>query len=219
MDWLVLQLADSAFPAGGFAHSAGLEAAAQLQQVRGEGAVDAFVRDAVWQTAYGSLPLVGDAHRKRERTAELDALCDALLTGEVANRASRTQGRAFVTACARSFGEAELADLEGAVRARRLLGHHAPLFGAVAAVLGVARADALAVWMHGALRGVLSAAVRLGLAGAHEAQALQRATGPLLDRVLAECGELRCEALVNTAPRLEITGSQHSRLYSRLFQS
>lgn len=219
MDWLVLQLADSAFPSGGFAHSAGLEAAAQLGHVHGAAALEAYVHDAVWQAGHGSLPLVGAAHRHPAHAVRLDALCDAFLTSEVANRASRTQGRAFVVACARSFGGEEIEGLDAAVRDRRLRGHHAPLFGTAAAALGVGRTDALAVWMHGTLRGVLSAAVRLGLAGAHEAQALQRATGPLLDRVLAECGELDGAAIVQTAPRLEITGSQHARLYSRLFQS
>jgi urease accessory protein len=218
VDWLALQLADSAFPAGGFAHSAGMEAASQLGELAGPG-VEAFVREALWQAGLGSLPFVGDAHRAPDRVAGVEAVCDAFLTGVVANRASRTQGRAFVSACARSFGERELGTLHDDVRARRMLGHHAPLFGAVAAALGVSRADTQRVWMHVTLRGLLSAAVRLGLTGAHEAQAIHRATTPLLDQVLGACSELRCDAVRQTAPRLDIVASQHDHLYSRLFQS
>ena len=40
-----MQLADSAFPAGGFAHSSGLEAASQLGQLP-EAGVEEFVREA-----------------------------------------------------------------------------------------------------------------------------------------------------------------------------
>lgn len=219
MDAIVLQLADSAFPSGGFAHSAGLEAAAQLGELGRDGAVPAFVDDALWQAGHGQLPFIADARRDPRRLPELDALCDAFLLGAVANRASRTQGRAFIAACAGSFDEAELGRLHADVRARRLLGHHAPLFGVVAGALGVTLEDALAVWLHATARGVLSAAVRLGLVGTHEAQAIQRATAPLRARIAAECGGLGAADAAQTAPRLEIVGGQHDRLYSRLFQS
>lgn len=218
MDWIALQLADAAFPAGGFAHSGGMEAAVQLAGL-GPGSVEPFVRDAIWQTGFASLPLVGDVVRTPSRLAEVDAVCDAFLTGVVTNRASRVQGRALVSASARSFDEPDLARLHDQVRGKRLAGHHAPLFGAVTAALGVARQDAQRLWMHGTLRNLLAAAVRLGIAGTHEAQSIQRAAAPLLDRVLERCGELECDAIAQVAPRLEIVASQHDHLYSRLFQS
>jgi len=218
MDTIALQLADSAFPAGGFAHSGGLEAAVQLGEVTGA-TLEGFVQDALWQAGYGSLPLVGDAHAGPTRVAALDACCDAFLLSSVANRASRTQGRAFVAACAHCFGGAVLEGLHEDVRAKRLHGHHAPLFGAAAAALGVSRGDALVVWLHGVARGVLSAAVRLGVAGTHEAQAMLRASGLLRARVLDECGALGSEQLAQTTPRLDVVGAQHDHLYSRLFQS
>jgi urease accessory protein len=97
--------------------------------------------------------------------------------------------------------------------------HHAPLFGAALRALDVSLPDAQRLFLFLSLRGVISAAVRLGLAGTHEAQALQAALAPAVDEVLAACRDLGPEQIAQTAPLLDLFAATHDRLYSRLFQS
>ena len=91
----IWQLADSAFPTGGFADSGGLEAAWQAGEVSTSDALDRFVRAALWQTGHGLLPLVSAAYVDSSRLEELDQLCHVFLTNIVTRRASCVQGRAL----------------------------------------------------------------------------------------------------------------------------
>jgi urease accessory protein len=219
--WLLLQLADSGFPSGGFAHSAGLEACAALGRVTDRRELHAFLDAALWQVGHGSLPLVGAAHDAREAAelAELDALTHATLSSHVARAASRTQGKAFIATCARVFDARPIAEMHDAVVAQQLQGHHAPLFGAALRALGVERDATQRLALYVALRAVTSAAVRLGLIGPHEAQRLQQELVPRLDEVLAACGTLPVHGVAQTTPVNELLGAMHDTLYSRLFQS
>lgn len=212
--WLLLQVADSAFPTGAFAHSAGLEAASQLGELSD---LPRFVESAAWQAGRGALPFVAAAHDAPERLAAIDLACDATLTSPVANRASRTQGRALILAAREVFAEA--APIDRAIREGGLRGHLAPTLGATLRAAGATREETLAVFLHGAVRTVLSAAVRLGLVGPHEAQRLHRGVAPQLERVIAECSNLPLEEAAQTSPRLEVVGALHDRLPSRLFVS
>ncbi len=145
--------------------------------------------------------------------------CHAFLSSHVANRASRSQGRAFASTCARIFPRPSILHLDTAVRSHALHGHHAPLFGAVLRALDVTAAEAAELYLHHSLRGVTSAAVRLGLLGPHEAQRLQHDLAPLAAHVLATCHALPLDDAAQPAPLLDLFGALHDRLYARLFQS
>jgi urease accessory protein len=219
MHVLLWQLADSGFPAGAFAHSAGLEAAWQEGEVSSPVDLRRFVRDALAQAGRGMLPLLSAAHRQPDRIEPLDRLCDAFLSNAVANRASRSQGRAFLTTCVRAFGGSGLDALDLEVRRAELGAHHAPVFGAALRLLDVPILESQRLWLYSTCRGTLSAAVRLGLIGPIQAQAMQRECTPDIEAIRTRCEGLGEADIAQTAPVIDLLQSMHDRLYSRLFQS
>lgn len=212
--WLLLQLVDGAFPSGGFAHSAGLEPSLHL---RGVGELEPFVDEVLWQSARSALPFVRRACEAPNELPAVDRLFDATSTSHVANRASRAQGRALAGAARRVFEQDAI--LRIAEHVQNGPAHHAPVFGAIFGTLGITVADTQTAWLHGVMRGVLSAAVRLGVVGPLEAQQIQATRTAALDHMLESCGRLSLDDAASTSPLLELFGALHDRLDGRLFQS
>ena len=217
-DWLIWQLADSAFPVGGYAHSFGLEAAWQQGEVNA-GSLARFVCDAIAQAGRGGVPFVSAAHDDPRELGTIDGRCDAFLRNPVANRASRVQGRAWIGTIERAFPRPEVRALCDAVRARPMGRHHAPLFGATLKTLDLDREEAVRLFLFGVCRGTLSAAVRLGIVGTTDAQRLLAERADDLDRALASSMELSVDEAAQTSPLADLWQASHDRLYSRLFQS
>lgn len=204
------QLADSAFPTGGFAHSAGLEAAWQHGEIKDRREFQSFLEASLHQAGQSLLAWVAAGHAEPERLTEWDQRLDAATLNHVANRASRLQGRAFLASSARIF----------AIPIKRpTCGHFAPLFGAVLRALEVDAARTARLFLFGHSRGIIASAVRLGVIGPMEGQTVQYQLTDLSERVIHRASLRTVDDAAMTSPLIELWQSAQDRLYSRLFQS
>lgn len=228
--WLLWQLADSAFPTGGFAHSTGLEAAWQHGEMRNRHDLISYIEASLHQLGHASLPFVIAAHSEPDCLEEFDNLCHSFTTNHVANRASRTQGRAFLAAVQRIFlvgwasrlSPSEFSDEDKILPGIMLhlqFNHFPCVFGAATRLLGISSEIAAQLFFFNHLRSVLAAAVRLNIVGPMEAQALQHQLATKAQQVLENCQSLTLDDIAQTSPLVDLWQGTQDRLYSRLFQS
>lgn len=218
-DWLAWQLADSAYPAGGFVHSAGVEAAARQGFVRGRDDLEGALRDVLVGAANAVLPFAEYAWRRPGAFGDIDEACDATLLNPVAHRASTEQGRAMLAATARVFEHDDIARLEERCRAGESVGHFAVVFGALCAHLGVGVETMRRLLLYQLARTVVSSAIRLGVVGPIEGQKLIARAGELAKRLANEVGGGDVSEVCQTTPMLDLAQSCHDRAYTRLFRS
>jgi urease accessory protein len=219
LDVLTWQLIDSAFPAGAFAHSGGLESAIHHGLLQDHESLKALLETMLQQIAISSVPLVLATHRDPPRLPDVDLFCDAFLTNHVANRASRMQGGTFLTAVRQIFTRCEFDDLGLLIRSKKLPGHFSTIFGVIAQSLGLEQTRCGHAFLFIALRGLISAAVRLGATGPLEGQRLQIQLSKRFGLLMDMCKDLSVGEIAQTSPFLDMLQGNQDRLYSRLFQS
>jgi urease accessory protein len=227
--WLLWQLVDSAFPTGGFAHSAGLEAAWQHGEIKNRNELISFVEAGLHQLGHAALPFVIAAHHEPKRLPEFDQLCDAFTSNHVANRASRAQGKAFLAAVQRIFlvGHAsrlspfktENANIETDKMPVLQFNHFPCIFGGALSLLDVPHETATRLFFFNHLRGIFAAAVRLNIVGPMEAQSLQHQFSATAENILQASASLTLDDIAQSSPLLDLWQGAQDRLYSRLFQS
>jgi len=216
---MIWQIADTAFPVGGFAHSGGLESACHAGEVKGPGLLREFIEAAIVQAKFGTLPFVKGAHESVEPTAELDALCDAVLVNQVANRASRSLGRGMLYVAGASFGHAGLEALAQDWQDSGGPQHYGVVFGAVGRLLELPLSSTLRLALFIAVRDLMSSAVRLNVLGPLRAQRLLFELQPSIAEASDPNRVPSPYEAVQTAPVMDILQNAHDGLYSRLFQS
>jgi urease accessory protein len=218
-EWLVWQLADATFPAGGLAHSSGLEAASKWGELNDAHHVEDFVRDKLTQIAHTLIPPMRTAWESPDQALAMDHFCQAFINNHVANRASRAQGKAFLISAGAAFGLPVCQQMREEIQARRMHGHFPVVFGIVAAGLQIDVEQSTRLFLYIVLRGLVSSGIRLSILGPLEGQALRYRLCSFIDALSVRCRQFEPQGMAQTAPLVELFQASQDRLYSRLFQS
>lgn len=183
--WSVVMLADSGLPTGSFAHSAGLEAAAQLRMIRGEDDVRNFIQAATRSSIQLLAPFligglrIAQQQGEEENTAweTLHRQCHAVMvTNEPACSASLDQGKSLVRVASHWLvGNNNCAPVLNSLKAGPNP-HIAPALGMIGGLLGLDEIQVCRLFAYCMARDLVSSAVRLSLVG-------PLASVPLLDSV------------------------------------
>jgi len=222
--WLLalLQFSDGLFPAGGFAHSFGLETYVQSGRVRDRAGLEAFLV-AHLEGSAGPCDAAAAARAAATSTlalwAEIDARLDAMKCVPEFRAASRQMGGQTIRAAAALEPDPLLVALLTAVEAGGTPGHHAMVFGAVTGRAGIEPEVVATAYLYSGTALLVNAALRLLPLGQVEGQRTLASMRPRIMRLGARAACAKLEDLWSFAPGLERAGVAHAELESRLFRS
>lgn len=214
----LLVLADGRLPAGGHAHSGGLESAITAGRLRDLAGLAAFLAARLATTGRVAATFAAACARAcagadPERLDELDRGLDARTPSPALRHASRAQGRALLRA-----GRAIWPVGPGPAQP-----HHPVALGMVAAAAGLGPVEAAVAAAYGAVTGPASAAVRLLGLDPYAVHAQLAGLAAECDRLAVEAaarvGDPVDELPADSAPLLEIGAELHASREVRLFAS
>ncbi|HEY3098228.1 MAG TPA: urease accessory UreF family protein [Methylomirabilota bacterium] len=221
----LLQLGDGLFPAGGFAHSFGLETYAQEGRVRDRVGLEAFVSahlegaagpgDAVAVAVAARLGAAGDV----AAWCELDARLEAMKAVPEFRAASRQMGRQTARVAAALGDDMVLAAIARAIDDDLTPGHHAAVFGAAAGRLGADPEAAAAAYLYSTAALLIGAGLRLLPLGQLDGQRVLAAVRPRVAELAAQAARATADDMWTFTPALELAGLRHASLEMRLFRS
>jgi urease accessory protein len=220
----LLLLADSRLPAGGHAHSGGLEAAATAGVVEDLTGLADFLRGRLATSGLVAAALAAaacfHAVRDHRRWELLDAEADARTPSPAQRQASRAQGRSLLRAARTAWPSPALDGLRAAVPGGA---HHPVVLGAATAATGGTPKEAAVVAAYGVVTGSASAAVRLlGLDPLAVQRVLAELAGTMDSVAAAAAGHADGDWAglpAASAPILDLFAELHLRSDVRLFES
>ena len=220
-----LQLADSFFPTGMYAHSQGLEAMVRRGLVNNPGDVEEFLRN---QFAWSLLPSDGVALLNSHRSAirgdlativTIDHLLSALKLPSELRAVSVQVGHRLLDETAAFVSHRLHAGYRAEVAAQGAPGNGAVALGIVGFTLDIPEEPALMMFCHSHTTSVLGAALRLLPMTHVDAQGIQHRLHSLLVEQIQEIRERPWEEMMAFTPELDVAAMGHESDELRLFAS
>lgn len=231
----LLQLADSQFPSGGFAHSYGLEQLARERIIEDAPGIEGFVRSVIAGQVATSDARAAAAAALAGARGDLDAVCaldEALFVTKAASEArhaSTSVGRRLLEELVvhEEAGSPVLATFLEAARRGEAPGTHAVAFGLAASGLsgstpGVTPEATAGALLFATASAMLSASMRLLPVSHRDVQGALHRLRPMIATLAAEASEasrLGSPELRSFHPLQEIASMRHAASSIRLFAS
>ena len=219
----LFQITDSAFPLGSFAFSYGLESMAKLGRIKDVPDFKKYLLNVLAQISSSEMPFLNSAYRcvpgEFHTLVAVFKRLEAFITIPCIHKASITQGRSLLQIVKAVYPEHNFHQFASWLQQHDIPTHYAPIFGTVSRAIGLTHLQALSAYAYMALRDQVSAAVRLGLLGPHEAQAILGEALGQVNMNIHRAKDLEYNQAFKVAVALEIAQARHPNLYSHLFQN
>ncbi|MFJ8545810.1 urease accessory protein UreF [Streptomyces sp. NPDC093586] len=219
----LLILADGRFPAGGHAHSGGMEAAVASGGVHDTATLEAFCRGRLHTAGLTAAGLAAAAATGHDVLA-LDDAADTRTPSPALRRVARRLGRQMMRAARATWPSAGLDHL---ARHRPQGAHQPVVLGVASRAAGLTPLDAAHAAVYESVGGPATAAVRLLSLDPFDATAVLARLADDLDAVARAAADAARRVAAEgvsalpaaSAPLLDITGEQHAARAVRLFAS
>jgi urease accessory protein len=219
----LLVLADGRFPAGGYAHSGGVEAAVTSHSVHDTASLEAFCRGRLHTAGLTAAGLAAAAATGHD-PGVLDEAADARTSTPALRQIARRLGRQMLRAALATWPSPHLDQL---ARARPQGMHQPVVLGVTARAAGLTPLDAAQCAAYESIGGPATAAVRLLSLDPLEATALLARLADELDDVARTATDAADRVTADglgalpaaSAPLLDIIAERHAAWTVRLFAS
>lgn len=221
----LLQIHDSAFPTGSFAHSFGMETYIQENVIRNEEDLrefcDMYIRHNLASTDAIIAKEAYDLAKNHDTQGliHLEQICHGIKLSPETRKGSAMMGRRFLQTVYPLSDEELLMFWYEKLKSKEVKGHYPVVYGIYTAMLGVDAKMSLETFLYSSITALVQNAVRAVPLGQMSGVKTTFALLPVIQETARQVIGLTLDDLDNNSIALEIASMKHEFLHSRLFIS